>query len=672
MAGKLLVIAGYLAIGLVLVLSMMGQFSKRAYKVQSTDSDWVSLGLLGAVIAFLMLARPQPSAFAIGAICVFACLGAILLRPVRLRTIIRIAAALFAVLCFATTIAWWRRSGSDFQVSFGSLLALHGLWVACFAILINDREERTGLTYAWPVAITAFFLVGIVFAFSTGFYHNHWLHWLSWHHWGAYVGPAQVVEAGARLLYDVPAQYGLGPTMLLSLTCNGNCWLAMYWWAGALSLLHGVLLAWIAARICRKDEAPLQVALIAIAVFVATFVWTAYPPAIGSPVATPSVSGLRFLPLSLLLLMIARGPGSEPGKRPSEFAHLAWMLGVVWSPESAAQVTVVWWPYYVWASCRVKTPDTNQMQIFLIACMKLAAWFMGTVTGFILIYWIRYRAAPSGIAYLAYLLYPPGPLPINPFGAIWFFGMVGAFAVICLARHLREAPDARETHNLIILSLACYGAASYYLGRSHDNNLLNISVFFLLVLLAIRSVGRKRMLGIVATASIGALLTYPALAGWTAWSELIKRGYLLEFHPRETLASFSYASLDRETADVQMPHSGEERATDAARAVQTISERFGEPVTILDSSLNVEASPGGTAWNAFDGPENYVYMPSAARRIFLARVATALRRPGWLLISHSYDATSFLADYDAVYRRDRQLDFGTYYAIRYVARSTTP
>jgi hypothetical protein len=146
----------------------------------------------------------------------------------------------------------------------------------------------------------------------------------------------------------------------------------------------------------------------------------------------------------------------------------------------------------------------------------------------------------------------------------------------------------------------------------------------------------------------------------------------LEFHPRETLASFSYASLDRETADVQMPHSGEERATDAARAVQTISERFGEPVTILDSSLNVEASPGGTAWNAFDGPENYVYMPSAARRIFLARVATALRRPGWLLISHSYDATSFLADYDAVYRRDRQLDFGTYYAIRYVARSTTP
>lgn len=106
--------------------------------------------------------------------------------------------------------------------------------------------------------------------------------------------------------------------------------------------------------------------------------------------------------------------------------------------------------------------------------------------------------------------------------------------------------------------------------------------------------------------------------------------------------------------------------------MQTISDQFDEPITVLDAAINVEASTAGTSWSAFHGAENYVYLPSPLRRQFLANVATALKRPGWLLSSRSYDATSFLSDDDAVYRRDRQLDFGTYYAIRYVPVSNAP
>ena len=125
-------------------------------------------------------------------------------------------------------------------------------------------------------------------------------------------------------------------------------------------------------------------------------------------------------------------------------------------------------------------------------------------------------------------------------------------------------------------------------------------------------------------------------------------------------------------ANAAGPHSIDVFASDAARGMQTISDQFDEPVTVLDAAINVEASTAGIPWSAFHGPENYVYLPSALRREFLANIAAALKRPGWLLISRSYDATSFLSDYDAVYRRDQQLDFGTYYAIRYVPVSNAP
>ena len=110
---------------------------------------------------------------------------------------------------------------------------------------------------------------------------------------------------------------------------------------------------------------------------------------------------------------------------------------------------------------------------------------------------------------------------------------------------------------------------------------------------------------------------------------------------------------------------------DVSTDVRTLSERFHEPITVLDQALNLEASSAGTPWSAYHGPENYMYFPSPLRRQFLANVAARLNAPGWLLIRRDFDAAGWLSDYDAVYRRDQMLDFGTYYAIRYVPRPTS-
>jgi hypothetical protein len=70
-------------------------------------------------------------------------------------------------------------------------------------------------------------------------------------------------------------------------------------------------------------------------------------------------------------------------------------------------------------------------------------------------------------------------------------------------------------------------------------------------------------------------------------------------------------------------------------------------------------------WNALHGPENFVYTPPQDRRRYLSRVARRLQAPGWVLFDQQTDMSTYLADYDSVYRRTETLQFGTYTAIRF-------
>lgn len=580
------------------------------------------------------------------------------------------AAVLFLVFCVASTLAWWRRTGAVVDVAWQEWLALQVPLIAGTSLLLAEGSGEERSRRVWRVVYAVFLLGGVFFTFSTGLYHQPWMLWLSWHHWGAYIGPAQLARAGVRVLHDVPLQYGLGPTALLAQTCGGNCWLAMYFEVGASSLLYGALMMLTASRICAGRQSAPQMAIVALALFASIFLWTAYPPNVGSPTLTPSVSGLRFLPIALLIFTLIRGGERRQGAAPSELIHLLWIFCVLWSPESAFQGTVVWWPYYVWSSCSARAGRDGRFRAFLLANARLMGWLTGGCSVFLLGYWLVYGCMPTWDGYLAYVMYPPGVLPINPSGAIWFFGMAVVAGIMGVHRQLQTSSDSRQTHNVIILLLASYAAASYFLGRSHDNNLLNISAFFLLLALAVRELRQMVLLRTAACGLIAAWLAYPVLMGWASWSGAAKAGDLLEFNPRGIVADFSYMSHDGMQASQVMagPHSSAALGADAARGMQAISEKFHEPVTVLDPALNLEATASGAPWSAFQGPENYAYLPSFLRRKFLADVASGLNAPGWLLIRRDYDAAAWLSDYDAVYRRDRQLDFGTYYAIRYVPK----
>lgn len=530
-----------------------------------------------------------------------------------------------------------------------------------------DTQSRERHRLDWQLAQIIFFLIAALVLFSTGLFHQPFLRWVAWHHWGAYVGPAQLARAGVVLLREVPVQYGMGPTVLLALSCSKNCWLAMYYWAAITSLLYGALMICTAARICGYQQSRMQIALITLAIFTSMYLLAAGPARLGSSQLTPSESGLRFLPITLLIFFLVQPKNDAQQKKPSEWIHLIWILGLLWSPESAFQMTVVWWPYYVWATCRARGNNAHLLRTYLMANIQMVLWLLAAFLIFLFAYWLIYHTTPTPEAYLAYVLHPPGPVPISPFGAVCFFGLIVLAGLTGLYHQLHTAADSGIAHNVIVVLLATYGVASYYLGRSHDNNLLNISIFFTLLLLAIRELRTAPLLRIVSCGAISALLACPVLADWTYWVEIARGGNLLEFRPNHMIANFSYVSpggieSGRAAGDPEIA------TNDAARGLRAISETLHEPVTVLDSALRLEASSAGRPWSAFQGPENYAYLPVPLRQRFLAGVANRLKAPGWLLISRQYDAQGWLSDYDAVYRRDRQLDFNTYYAIRYVPR----
>ena len=103
-------------------------------------------------------------------------------------------------------------------------------------------------------------------------------------------------------------------------------------------------------------------------------------------------------------------------------------------------------------------------------------------------------------------------------------------------------------------------------------------------------------------------------------------------------------------------------------AANYIEGNFGESLTILNFALNLRATDNGAVWSAVQGPENFVSVPSARRQKFLASTAKRLGRTGWLVVDRKFPADEWLKDFQSAYRTELTMDFGSYYAIRFLPK----
>ncbi|MGA2222847.1 MAG: hypothetical protein ABSH41_00205 [Syntrophobacteraceae bacterium] len=581
-----------------------------------------------------------------------------------------------AVLCgviIGSTLPWWRHSTVGvFDVSFKEMCIYAVLCLGALIVLLReitaDKDPPIRGTYKL-IAVFVFLLLSVYLSFNTGIAVHVDTLFTMWHHWGAYVGPAELLQSGAHVFRDYPLQYGLGPTLLIAGIGQESCWMGMYYVVGFTTFLLAACIVCIAMSFAVRSYAGL--AVIFIASLFACFFWASYGPMFSSPITTPSVSGLRFLPPAALVAMLLLVEGKARwASHWTKLGHFTWAFGAVWSPEALFCVSFVWWPYYCWtklAECELRLAP----RVLIGALANLIFVLLITILLFLSAYWFAYHDFPSAKAYLTYMLYPPGPMPLNPGGPVWFYVAVLILGSAALFDTYHNTRNSLEFKRNFLLLLLGYSVLSYCLGRSHDNNFLNLMPFSILILLGAVFSRLPIWSRIAAAALLVSTIGWISVFGWSVWDSALAGGRIVEFAPVSLTQSFTYENPEMAAKLVKYLREADVKAgnpEDAARALAEIRGRYHEPATVLDNAFLITKNGAPFVWSAIHAPVNYAYMSSEWRRTFLRRTAQRLHETGWLIVDKTFDAQKWIQDYKAVYDETERLDFDSYFAIRLVPK----
>lgn len=489
----------------------------------------------------------------------------------------------------------------------------------------------------------------------------------TWHHWGAYIGPAQMIAAGALPLHDIPLQYGLGPSLILAQSCRIDCWAGMYWLTGLSTIVLTCVFGAIALQFNRSRH-PLSVAITLAIVAVSCLLWTTFPPSLKGPIATPSTGGMRFLPGALMLFWVLRQSKSGVSlTSASRWGHLLWLTCILWSPEAGIHATAIWVPYFVWTRTAA-----GGAKDFVGSTATLVAALLGGMGLMALFYRLFFGDWPLAMEYFTYLLHPPGAMPVNPNGTVWFAiaAMACWFIAFPLGRgnatdDAADASDRRASWLVALLGLANF---TYFLGRSHDNNILNLMPCISLLLIATRAISGRGVVNTLSTTLLASVVGFTTLFGGANFAAARQEGRLFSFSTDALVASFHRDGPGKSADRTATPR--DLAPGDAAVALNYLRTTYQEPVEVLDRFFLIDSEDKSAPWSALHGPANLALLPTEIRGTYIARIAKRFHSPGWLLYEAGFTdyVPQHLLELDRAYDRTEELDFGTYRAIRYAPK----
>jgi hypothetical protein len=577
------------------------------------------------------------------------------------------------------TLLWWMRQQTGVLIVPTYLLVLFFiiLLLAGWGVYLPVRRGRA-LTVVL-LSVLAVFALQYSLDFSA--LKNALIYTNVRHHWGAYIGPSETVMSGARILYDIPAQYGLGPTMLIASVHGDNRWIAMYWTVIFTGLLYSFFLLASACLIARKINNTWSYLTIVLASIASSLCWTSFPPLLGGPWTYPSTGGLRFLPLAALVFCILWAETrAVRGAVPRICGHALWCLAAIWSPEAVFYSSFVWWPYLLW---RASTSGKSPVAAVISAITEIACVALVFLAAFLAVYYAMYGVTPDPDAYTAYVVNVIAPLPIDPKGSIWFFGFTLMLGLIAATLSIRNSNDKASFASIFVCLLALYATFSYYTGRSHDDNILNLMPFLVLVLAAVRAFSKSATLSRTAHVALASVLALTPLFGWSARNQasgsdyagisgINSMSYIRGDTSDSTGGNAAIPWLDKDL----LPGTGTRlldagNPGDAARAVFYASVVRHEPLIKIDiPSATAPIGPG--AWAAIHDPIDFYYLPDAIVAKFIDRTMRRIKSPGWLVIAKSVDGDSYTLRWKRLlaesYLATEEVDFNSYHAIRYAPK----
>lgn len=335
-------------------------------------------------------------------------------------------------------------------------------------------------------------------------------------HWEYVLGPIRALHEGGWLLWDVPSQYGFLNVLIPAALPIHPAVDAFYWFQAATFFAASAIFY-------RTLYVVLGMNWLAAGAIVTAFFFLADPLLIG-PTPYPSMSAVRFLWCYALLAMAAT---IFLGERPSvarfvRYGTLPWIVGLLWSAESAIYTTVIFFTpllasviFFSQQGTSLRAKARAAVELFALPVAGAVAAF-GVVEA---IYYIALGHGPDWSMYIAYIRsYGAGfgELPIPFYGPAWAIASIlfgGAAAFVMVRREDTEGPAYAVATAMAVVWIV----SSYYFGRAFPIVLTMLSPLLVFAVFTIVRAGST--LGktpVVAVASVPLIALGLVSAFWNA------------------------------------------------------------------------------------------------------------------------------------------------------------
>ncbi len=275
------------------------------------------------------------------------------------------------------------------------------------------------------------------------------------------------------MLWSAPSQYGFLSILLPALLPIKSAWNAFYVFQ-AIALFGAAALFYRTLNRCLGMSSVLALVLVIASFFLAD-------PALIGPSSFPSSSAMRFVwCYALLAIGAARFLGERPSMRSFvRRATLPWVLGVLWSAESALYVTATLFTPVAVHGLIVLMSGTNLKRVLSdTAALVLypLVWLGAVLVVIALVYAIGLGHLPDISMYFQYAVaYAAGfgALPLVRDGPIWVFALILIAGVISLALGLKRTFTIEGPAGAAIVAMGCiWSVTSYYVGRAVPTNVI--------------------------------------------------------------------------------------------------------------------------------------------------------------------------------------------------------
>jgi hypothetical protein len=415
----------------------------------------------------------------------------------------------------------------------------------------HERRPRSRLSWAVDAAALSLILLASTRVDTLGApspVSTAYLAEFRFHHWGAAVGPAELVRQGGWLLWDVPAQYGFLSTLTVAALPFRSTWQAYYALHVALTFLTAGMLY---ALLRSARTGPTNAAFALVTTVTVAFLITGVPHDQTGPSTHPPLTAFRhiwsFVLLAVLIVAYRRPAASRWPWLPLACGNLAWVLGVLWSAESAVYSSATWLPAYAvlcWDRASAACPrEAGRGRLGMALGWRLAAppvALAGAMAAITTFYRARLGHAPDWPRFLDHMLSFNGydwlmDQPHRPDGMVW----VLVFALCGLAA-LALAAVRRGDPKVLALAAGAWGmlwaGGGYFALRAVEVALLNLGTVLVtclavaLVLMArepdLRRVGGPIRAGLIPVLTVLITITFGNGERLPDWGPALRRGYV--------------------------------------------------------------------------------------------------------------------------------------------------